>query len=164
MTVKFKKLSEQAVVPVRTKDSGAGFNLTVAGASTEANQRGQIIIVYHSNIAVDVPAGYEAVIRPVNSIANKTLRMCDAPSVATSGDEAVARFVVTTDVIPSIYENGEVFAQIVFHKIEDVELEEIQDTSAASGSQSLPENEGEPTNSETAPEQAAGEVNAPEEA
>ena len=169
MTINFKKLSDKAVQPVRTTTSGAGYNLTVAAITTEINERGQLVIVYHTNLAVEVPEGYEGIIRPLNTISTKTLRMCDAPSVITGSieDELAVKFVSTTDVIPAVYKEGEQFAQLVFNKIEDVEfieiVEPVDESSAASGSQSPSESEGMPINSETATEPAAGE-NAPEQA
>ena len=162
MTINFKKLSDKAVQPVRTTDSGAGYNLTVAAITTEINERGQLVIVYHTNLAVEIPEGYEGIIRPLPSIAGKTLRMCDAPSVVKSSinDEIIARFVSTTDVIPAVYKEGEQFAQLVFNKIEDVEFIEIVDPvdedSAATEPQSPSESEDMSINSETAPEPAAG--------
>ena len=127
MTINFKKLSDKAVQPVRTTTSGAGYNLTVAAITTEINERGQLVIVYHTNLGVEIPEGYEGVIRPLATIAAKTLRMCDAPGVITGNidDEIVVRFVSTTDVIPAVYKEGEQFAQLVFNKIEDVEFIEI---------------------------------------
>jgi len=148
-------------MPYRTDDSGAGYNLAVAGITTEINQRGQVVIVYHSGVGIEVPEGFEATIRPTGSISNKTLRMCDAPSVVKSYEEIVGKFIVTTDVIPSVYEKGEVFAQLVISEKEDIDFEEVQ--SAATGSQSLPENEGQPTNSETETGASGGEQNIPEE-
>lgn len=169
MTINFKKLSDKAVQPVRATNSGAGYNLTAASITTEVNERGQLVLVYHTGIAVELPEGYEGVVRPVNTISAKTLRMCDAPSVVSGdpNDEIVVRFITTTDVIPAVYKEGEQIAQLVINKIEDVEFVEVvvpvDESSAASGSQSLPEDEDESTNSETAPEPAAGE-NAPEQA
>lgn len=171
MIIKFKKLSDKAVQPVRSINSGAGYNLTAAQVTTEVNERGQIILVYHTNVGVEIPEGYEGVIRPVNSLCAKTLRMCDAPCVISGNidDEIVVRFINTTDVIPSVYKEGEVIAQLVFNKIEDVEFVELIDTtenkdeeSAAGESQSLPENEGEPINSETETV-SGGEENVPEQ-
>ena len=169
MTINFKKLSDKAVQPVRTTTSGAGYNLTVAAITTEINERGQLVIVYHTNLGVEVPEGYEGIIRPLATIAAKTLRMCDAPGVITGNidDEIVVRFVSTTDVIPAVYKEGEQFAQLVFNKIEDVEfveiVEPVDEDSAATEPQSPSESEGMPINSEPAPEPAAGE-NAPEQA
>lgn len=153
MTINFKKLSEKAVQPVRATNSGAGYNLTAASIQTEVNERGQIVIAYHTGLAVDMPEGYEGVIRPVNNICAKTIRMCDAPSVISGSmdDEIVVRFIVTTDVVPAVYKEGDQIAQLVINKIEDVEFVEFIDTtedSAAEETQSLPETEDASTNSE----------------
>ena len=168
MTIKFKKLSDKAVQPVRATNSGAGYNLTAAAISTDVNERGQIVIVYHTNLAVEIPEGYEGIIRPVDSLASKTIRMIDAPKVISGNidDEIVVKFIATTDVVPAVYREGEQIAQLVINKIEDVEFIELIDTteqSAASESQSLPENEDMSTNSETEVA-SGGEVNIPEEA
>ena len=169
MTINFKKLSEKAVQPVRTTNSGAGYNMTAIGITTEVNERGQLILTYHTDIAVEIPEGYEAYLRPVNSICAKTLRMLDAPSILSGNkdDEVVARFITTTDVIPAVYKEGEYIAQMVINKIEDFEFVEIieeKDISAGEGDQSLPENKDESTNSDNAEAPSGGEANVPEEA
>ena len=172
MTIKFKKLTDKAIQPVRATNSGAGYNLTAVSATTEVNERGQMILVYHTNLSVEIPEGFEGVIRPCNSICAKTLRMCDSPSVISGSmdDEIVVRFVITTDVIPAVYKEGDQIAQLVINKVEDVEFVEFIDTtenqeqSAATGSQSLPETEGEPTNSETATDASGETTNSLEEA
>jgi len=169
MTIKFKKLSEGAVQPVRSTNSGAGYNLTAAAITTEVNERGQIVIVYHTNLSVEMPEGYEGILRPVDSLATKTIRMIDAPK-AISGkidDEIVVKFITTTDVVPAVYKEGEHIAQLVINKIEDVEFVEYIDTteqSAGNGGQSLPENEDMSTNSDQPNEPSGGEANIPEEA
>jgi dUTP pyrophosphatase len=172
MTIKFKKLTDKAIQPVRATNSGAGYNLTAVSATTEVNERGQMILVYHTNLSVEIPDGFEGVIRPCNSICAKTLRMCDSPSVISGSmdDEIVVRFVITTDVIPAVYKEGDQIAQLVINKVEDVEFVEFIDTtenkeqSAAEGPQSLPETEGEPTNSETATDASGETTNGLEEA
>lgn len=170
MTIKFKKLSDKAVQPVRATNSGAGYNLTATGVTTEVNERGQLVLVYHTGIAVEMADGYEGVIRPNNNIITKTLRMIDAPSVISGNmdDEIVVRFITTTDVIPAVYKENEQIAQLVINKIEDVEFVEFIDTtteqSAGEGEQGLPENEGEPTNPVEAEAPSGGEENVPEAA
>ena len=169
MTIKFKKLSDKAVQPVRATNSGAGYNLTAAAVSTDVNERGQIVIVYHTNLAVEMPEGYEGVLRPADSLASKTIRMVDAPKVISGNidDEIVVKFVTTTDVVPAVYKEGEHIAQLVINKIEDVEFVELIDTteqSAGEGDQSLPENEDMSTNSDRPNDPSGGEVNIPEEA
>ena len=167
MTVLFKKLNEKAVMPIRTENSGAGFDLTAVNVTTNINSRGQVVIVYHSGIGIDVPEDYEAVLRPANDISTRTIRMCNPQRVLNGkiDDEIVAEFMTTTDVVPQVYNSGEVFAQLVFNKKESVDWAEIEmEASAGEGDQSPLEKEGEPTNSEDAEAPSGGEENVPEQA
>lgn len=185
MEIKFKKLDPRAVAPVRATEGSAGYDLTSTRITSELNECGQLILVYHTDLAFEIPEGYEGEIRPRSSISKKSLRMCNAPGTVDSDyrGEVTVKFISTTDVIPAVYKAGERFAQLLIKKVEDTKFVEsdslsetsrgdggygstgnegIDEHSAASGSQSLPEDEGEPINSETATEQAAGE-NAPEQ-
>ena len=95
--------------------------------------------------------------------------------------EIMAKMKATTDVVPAVYKEGDRFAQLLILPVPEVQFEEAEElsvsdrgeggygstgneSSAASGSQSLPESEGEPTNSETATEPAAEQVNSSEQA
>lgn len=187
MEIKFKKLDPRAVAPVRATKGSAGYDLTATQITTEINECGQLVLVYHTGLAVEIPEGYEGQLRPRSSISRKSLRLCNAPGTIDSDyrEEITGKFISTTDVLPAVYKEGERFAQLVINKIEDVtftETDELSQTerkggygstgnekiSAASGSD-LPENA--PTDSDeqpagddlTATEQAAGE-NAPEQA
>jgi len=176
MNIKIKKLDPRAVAPVRATKGSAGYDLTATRITTEINECGQLVLVYHTDLAFEIPEGYEGQLRPRSSISKKSLRMCNAPGTIDSDyrGEVTAKFISTTDVIPAVYKEGERFAQLVINKVEDVtftETENLSDTdrgdggygstgestvsSAASGSQSLPENKDESINSETATVQAA---------
>lgn len=182
MNVKVKKLSNLAVLPSKATDGSAAYDLTAVGTTTEVNERGEVIIVYHTGLAFEIPAGYAGFLFQRSSICKKTLDMCNAVGVIDSDfrGEVTAKFRTTVSVIPAVYKDGERFAQLLILPVPEVQFEEANElsesdrgdngfgstgneSSAASGSQSLPENEGEPMNSETATEQAAGE-NAPEQA
>lgn len=181
MNIKFKRLTENAIAPVKAHAADAGFDLTCSSITTEINERGQLIIVYHTGLAFEIPEGYFGALVPRSSIANKTLTLTNCIGVIDAGyrGEVMAKMKATTDVIPAVYKEGERFAQLLILPVPEVQFEESTElsesdrgengygstdqTSAASGSQSLPESEGEPINSETATEPAAGE-NAPEQA
>lgn len=181
MNIKFKRLTENAIAPVKAHATDAGFDLTCSSITTEINERGQLIIVYHTGLAFEIPEGYFGALVPRSSIANKTLTLTNCIGVIDAGyrGEVMAKMKATTDVIPAVYKEGERFAQLLILPVPEVQFEESTElsesdrgengygstdqTSAASGSQSLPESEGEPINSETATEPAAGE-NAPEQA
>jgi len=175
MTIKFKRLSENAIAPVKAHNADAGFDLTVAGITTELNESGQVILVYHTGIAVEIPEGYFGALVPRSSIAKKPLALTNCMGTVDSGysGEVIAKFRTTTDVVPSVYQVGERFAQLIILPVLDVEFEETdeikegdrgeggfgstdeQTDSAPTATQSLPETEGEPINSEPAPEAAA---------
>lgn len=181
MNIKFKRLTENAIAPVKAHAADAGFDLTCSSITTEINERGQLIIVYHTGLAFEIPEGYFGALVPRSSIANKTLTLTNCIGIIDAGyrGEVMAKMKATTDVIPAVYKEGERFAQLLILPVPEVQFEESTElsesdrgengygstdqTSAASGSQSLPESEGEPINSETATEPAAGE-NAPEQA
>ena len=75
MTIKFKRLSENAVAPVKAHATDAGFDLTCVNITTEVNERGQMTLVYHTGIAVEIPEGYFGALVSRSSIANKTLTL-----------------------------------------------------------------------------------------
>lgn len=180
MNVKIKKLSKLAVLPNKATDGSAAYDLTAVEITTEINERGELIIVYHTGLAFEIPAGYAGFLFQRSSICNKTLQMCNAVGIIDSDfrGEVTGKFRATTSVVPAVYKEGDRFAQLLILPVPEVHFEEAEelsegdrgeggygstgDISAASGSQSLPESEGEPINSETATEPAAGE-NAPEQ-
>ena len=92
--------------------------------------------------------------------------------------EVMAKFRATTTVVPAVYKVGERICQLLILPVPEVQFEEAEqltetdrgeggfgstDSSAPTGSQSLPENEGQPTNSETANDGSGGDINGPEQ-
>ena len=178
MVIKFKRLSDKAIAPTKAHSTDAGFDLTCTRITTEINECGQLVLVYHTDLALEIPEGYYGAVVPRSSISKKSLRQCNTPGTVDAGyrGEVTVKMVSTTDVIPSVYKEGERMAQILILPVPDVQFEESETLSetergegsygstgnetiysAATGSQSLPETKGEPTNSETATE-ASGET------
>lgn len=179
MVLKFKKLSDKAVLPIRAHKGDAGLDLTCTNIEQAVNEARQILLVYHTDLAVEIPEGHVGLLFPRSSIYTKSISLTNCVGVINSGHrgEIKAVFLPTTDGVPTFYNVGERFAQLVIVPIPEVEVEEAEElsetdrgeegfgstntketeteSSAASGSQSLPENEDESTNSETATEQAA---------
>jgi len=179
MTVKVKKLSENAVLPQKAHKSDAGFDLTVSRITTELNEVGELIIVYHTDLCMEIPEGYFGALFSRSSVSKKPLSQTNAVGVVDSGyrGEIVAKFRSTVPaVVPSVYKENERFAQLVILPVPDIDMVEADTlgssdrgeaglgstgdkaftnettTSAPTGSQSLPETEVETINSETAPE------------
>lgn len=180
MTLKCKKLSDKAVLPIRAHKGDAGFDLTCTKVEQAVNEARQILLVYHTDLAVEIPEGHVGLLFPRSSIYTKSIALTNAVGVIDSGfrGEIKAVFLPTTNGIPAFYTEGERFAQLVIVPIPDIEVEEADElsetdrgtdgfgstnTSAATGSQSLPETEDASTNSETASEQAADQKDGSEQ-
>lgn len=131
MTLKFKKLSEKAIMPIRAHKGDAGLDLTAVGISTQINECGQLCIVYHTDLTVEIPEGYVGLLFPRSSIYKKSLAQTNSVGVIDSGyrGEIMAVFKTTTDVVPAVYKEGEKFCQLVIVPIPNIEVEEATELS-----------------------------------
>lgn len=184
MTIKFKKLNEKAVLPVRAHKGDAGLDLTCTKIEQAVNEARQILLVYHTDLAVEIPEGHVGLLFPRSSIYTKSISLTNAVGVIDSGyrGEIMAVFIPTTDGVPTFYNVGERFAQLVIVPIPELEVIETEeltpsdrdkngfgstgdsnDTSAATETQGPSEEKDESTSPEPAPEQAA-EQNGSEQA
>ena len=185
MEIRFKKLDQRAVAPVRANTTDAGYDLVATQITTEINECGQLILVYHTGLALEIPEGYFALLVPRSSVFKKSLTLTNSPGVIDSGyrGEIMAKFRATTDVIPAVYKEGERFAQILILPVPEVaftEAFELSDSERGDGGygstgDAIINKESAPTGSvespaiveqtaeQTASQVAAGE-NAPEQA
>lgn len=189
MTIKFKRLSENAIAPVKAHATDAGFDLTCVGITTEINECGQLILVYHTGIAVEIPEGYFGALVPRSSIYKKSLMLTNHIGVIDSGyrGEVVGKFRSTTDVVPAVIKEGERFAQLLILPVPEVTFEEsdiLSETERGEGGYGSTDNieesaatplqqqdsvidaKDDATSAEavSASEQAAGQIDGPEEA
>ena len=166
MTINYKRLSDNAVAPVKAHDTDAGFDLTCSRITSEINECGQIILVYHTDLALEIPEGYFGALVQRSSVSNKSISLCNALGVVDAGyrGEVTAKFRSTTDVVPFLYNPGERFAQLLILPVPDVQFEEASELSETDRTQSLPETEVETTNSEPSNEGSGEAENSLEEA
>lgn len=139
MEIKFKKLTEEASTPVKAHKTDAGFDLTATRAVSEINECGQFVLVYHTDIAVEIPDGYVGLVFPRSSISKKSLYQCNAVGVIDSGyrGEIMVKYKNTTgDSVPSVYNIGDKIAQLIiipYPEIEFVESEELSESDRGEG-------------------------------
>lgn len=173
MIIKYKKLDPRAVAPVRAHNQDAGLDLTATRITTELNECGQLILVYHTDLAFEIPEGYFGLLVPRSSIFKKSLMLTNHAGVIDSNyrGEVMAKFRSTTDVVPAVYKEGEKFAQLLILPVPQVELEEAEELSetdrseggfgstntsdeqsAPTGSDGFPESKSELTDQQTATE------------
>lgn len=179
MEIKFKRLSENAILPIRAHKGDAGMDLTCTNIEQVANEARQVLLLYHTDLAVEIPEGYVGLLFPRSNVWKKSLSQANCVGVIYPEDRGEIMVVMrsTTDTIPAIYKPGERFCQLVIVPVPEFDIIEIpndeelsnsdrgengfgstgdtNNISAATGSQSLPETEDASINSETANEQAA---------
>lgn len=186
MEIKFKKLDPRAVAPVRAHNTDAGYDLVATRITTEINECGQLILVYHTDLALEIPEGYFGMLVPRSSIFKKSLALTNSAGVIDSGyrGEVMAKFKTTTDVVPAVYREGDKFAQLLILPVPDVTFEEAFELSdsergeggyGSTGDEAI-NKQSAPTGSVDSPvteetkidglqtEVAAGEVDTPEQA
>lgn len=131
MELKIKRLSEEAVLPIRAHKSDAGIDLTCTRITQEINDCGQLILIYHTDIAIEIPEGYVGLMFPRSSIAKKSLAFTNCVGVIDAGyrGEIMEKMRSTTDVVPAIYKPGERFAQLVIMPIPEVKIIETSELS-----------------------------------
>lgn len=128
MEVKFKRLSEKAVAPTRAHKEDAGFDLTCTHITTELNECGQLLLVYHTDLALDIQTGYFGLIVPRSSISKKSLRQTNSVGIIDSNyrGEVLVKMQTTTDVVPAVFKEGERFAQLLILPVPEVEFTESE--------------------------------------
>lgn len=128
MVIKYKRLSDKAIAPVKAHITDAGFDLTCAYITTEINECGQLILVYHTDLAVEIPEGYFGALVPRSSVYKKAISLTNCMGVIDAGyrGEVIAKFRSTTDVVPAVYKEGDRFAQLLILPVPEVQFEESE--------------------------------------
>lgn len=118
-------------MPVRAHKTDAGLDLTATAITTVINECGQLMLVYHTGLAVEIPEGYVGLLFSRSSVYKKSLQQTNAVGVIDSGyrGEIMAVFKTTTDVVPAVYKEGERFAQLVIVPIPEIEVVEAEELS-----------------------------------
>ena len=133
MELKFKKLNEKAVLPTRSHSTDAGLDLTTYGFTQEVDASGKLILVYHTGLAVEIPEGHMGLLFMRSSVASKSLILSNAVGVLDScyRGEIMGKFKITTDAIPTVYQEGERVLQLIvmpYPQVEPVFVDELSET------------------------------------
>lgn len=129
MELKFKKLAKEAVIPSYNPAVDKGIDLTATRFTQEVDKSGKLILVYHTDLAVEIPEGYIGLICMKFSICSKSLILCNGVGIVGHDHtgELVVKFKITTDAIPTVYQPGEKVAQLIILPKPDIEIVETED-------------------------------------
>lgn len=80
INIKFKKFSDKAVIPTKAHPTDAGFDM-VAVSKEETDQ----YISYKTDIALELPEGYCALLFPRSSVSKYDLSLCNSIGLIDQG-------------------------------------------------------------------------------
>lgn len=129
MTIKFKKLSDDAVVPRAATDGSAGVDLV----ATRIIANGEHGTWYETDLAVEIPSGYVGLVFPRSSISKLPLSLANSVGVIDSdyrGSIQVRfRAHTTESPAPIFYQPGDRVAQLVIVPCVSIQPEETDELS-----------------------------------
>jgi dUTP pyrophosphatase len=134
LTIKVKKLHENAVIPSYAKPGDAGMDLTITSQISNTT----FDVSYGFGIAMEIPNGYVGLVFPRSSVKNLDLLLSNCVGVIDSGyrGEIQATFKKTYGLDSTKYNVGERGAQIIilpYPQVFMVESDELSDTERGSG-------------------------------
>jgi len=146
MKVKFKKLSEDAVLPSYAKTGDAGMDITTTsdGKATACEDPRSLwyYIEYKTGLAVEIPEGYVGLVFPRSSVSKTALTLANSVGVIDSGyrGEICLRFKVDYGVIHEAetfkgaaadYKKGDRVGQLIIVPYPTIEPEFVDELSAS---------------------------------
>ena len=128
MKIKFKKLSENAVMPKRGSEWAAGYDLT---ATSKRWNREFSVWEYGTGIAVEIPEGYAGFVFPRSSIYKTGLTLTNSVGVIDRDfrGEIMAKFADTYLGDVEGYDVGDRIGQLVILPVPEVEYVEVDELS-----------------------------------
>ena len=134
MKVKFKKLSQDAIVPMYATSGSAGLDLTATSKSFDDHNN----VVYGTGLAVQIPQGYVGLLFPRSSVSKTCMLLRNSVGVLDSDytGEIFFKYHELMSSMDKYYEVGERVGQLVIVPCLQVQLEEVEeleDTARGSG-------------------------------
>lgn len=132
VTVKFKKLNENAKVPTRATSQAAGYDLYAQTTFLRQVIKSGLMSVIRTGIAVEIPKGYFGGIFARSGLATKKgLRLATGNSIIDSDYRGEILIPLYNDSNKGqIVDDGERIAQLIIIPYEDVEFSEVYELSA----------------------------------
>lgn len=119
-TVQIKKLADNAVLPAQMTDGAAGFDLTATGAVTIESMQWAIV---PTGLAIALPVGYEAQIRPRSGLALKHgVSVLNTPGTIDSDYRGELRVILFNMGPTFVVSPGDRIAQLVIQRLPTVEF------------------------------------------
>jgi dUTP pyrophosphatase len=121
---KVQKLRDDAIIPSRAHPEDAGLDIHCVDSFTLLVGEYKLV---HTGIAIEIPKGYEAQIRPRSGLAMKQgITVLNAPGTIDSNYRGeVGVVLINLGSAPSTFKQGDRIAQMVFARVDLSELTEV---------------------------------------
>ena len=125
-------VKSEGKLPTRATAGDAGLDLYSTRITQEVDNSGKLVLVYHTDIAVEIPEGYVGMLFMKSGVAKRSLSLCNCVGIIDCGyrGEIMGKFKVTTDAIPTVYQPGEAFGQLVIVPVMILEPTLVEDLSS----------------------------------
>jgi len=129
--VKVERLDKSIPLPSRQKGAASGFDLYASGSDEGRTGSGYIVsacstVYIGSGIAIELPAGYEAIVRGRSSLSKKGL-VCSIGTIDEDYRGEIGVVLSNTTRVSHHIETGDRIAQLVIQKKAEVELVEVDE-------------------------------------
>ena len=124
-------VKSEGKLPTRATAGDAGLDLYSTRITQEVDNSGKLVLVYHTDIAVEIPEGHVGLLFMKSSVAKRSVMLCNAVGVVDAHyrGEIMLKYKVTTDAIPTVYQPGEACGQLVIVPIEILEPQFVDELS-----------------------------------
>lgn len=134
MIVLFKKLIPSAVVPVKSTQGSAGFDLVATSKNAPWGSQPDCWpnVEYGTGLAVEIPYGHVGLIFPRSSIHKKRMTLTNSVGVIDSDYRGEIKFFFKSEAgnrVEREYEVGERIGQLVIMPIPEVKFVEVSELS-----------------------------------
>ena len=137
MTIKFKKLHEDAIIPQYQTKGSAGFDFHALNDGCVFGSPDRRVIV-GTGLAIEIPEGYELDIRPRSGLAFKnSITVLNSPGTIDSDYRGEVKILLINHGEEDfVFKKGDRIAQGVILKVEQIPFEvvdELSDTTRGEG-------------------------------
>lgn len=137
VTVKFKRLNKDAVLPTYAKPGDAGLDITTTSNGKPHESDGTYYVEYDTGLAVEIPTGFVGLVFPRSSISLTSYYLANAVGVIDSGYRGEIKFRFRVDAMPTLlahkkvkaYHKGDKIGQLIVLPYPKVVVKEASDLS-----------------------------------
>lgn len=77
-------IKSEAKLPTRATPSDAGLDLYSTRITQEVDNSGKLVLVYHTDLAVEIPEGYVGMLFMKSGVSKRSVALCNAVGVVDS--------------------------------------------------------------------------------